>query len=1227
MKTSRARNLLFFTVLCCAVTAPALADPPHNALIVTGQNNHDWKMSVPILKQTLEDTGLFTVDIATSPAAGEDMSGFRPDFAAYDLLVLDYNGDSWCEAAKAAFLDYVRTGGGVVIYHAADNAFPDWPEFNEIIGLGGWGNRNEKDGPYVRWRDGAIVRDTHPGPGGGHGKQHDFQVINRVTDHPITQGLPEKWMHAEDELYDKLRGPAKNMTVLATAYSDKKQNGTGEHEPVLMTIAYGQGRIFHTVLGHAGGKNPPPAMQCVGFIVTFQRGAEWAATGAVTQPLPEDFPSADTVSKWTQYRPFSFEKALAALKAYQFNDSLEHRVAIENMLRNMTAQGKPLDAVEEAFLDFLTADNSLEAKLFVCQKLSMIGTDRAVPLLAELLKQQATAYMARYALTRIPGAAAEKALLDAMAAATGEAKIPFLTSLAQRGKQSAVPAILPLLQAQPAPVVVAAIAALSELGGPQALQGLQEQRSAIPPEARPLLEDALLHQAQQRLHAGEADQAHALYQALYKPENHRAVRTAALRGMIKSLGDAGSAPILAELNGQDSAMQSVAIAAVREVRSVAALKEVAAKMTSLPPVLQEQLLASFADRGAPEVLAAVMAAADHQAEGVRIAALKALGDLGAEPAVPFLAGRAATAKGAEKNTAWESLCRIHGAHIDAAFLAALADTDAPVQVVLLKAIADRQMEAADTALLNALNAGDADVQRAALATLAEIGVAASMPPLVTLLANTDDGDVRQAAIDTLVALAGRAPNQDQRADALLEALPNVDAPQARGALMSALGKIGAEAALPALYKALKSPDPALSTAAIEGLSAWPNPAPATRLLNLARRQADRPAAQAALLGYIRLAGLASNGEAEKKVRMYERAASLASTTEERKAICEGLAAIQKAEALPALYAFLKGDDADAAAEAIKGLAAWPDAAPLDPLLALARTATYDTHQVLALRGSVKLIALDTARSADEITALYKETMQLAPNAEERKAVLSALAKTPNIGALRLAVTYLDDEALHAEAEVAVAKLAEAVASSYPSECKAALETVLAQTEFDFVKQQAQKALEQLKGYADYLTAWEVSPFYAQEGVGGADLFDVPFAPEKDGEAVAWKLMPVGAHPDHPFLLELDKLYGGDNRVAYLRTAIHSETDQPARLELGSDDGVKIWLNGQQVYSINAVRPCKPGQDKIDIQLKAGWNPMQIKLIQVGGQWALCTRLRTPDGSTALPGVKADPRGK
>ena len=294
---------LFFVVFSLLLACTVSARKPIKTLLITGQNNHNWQVSHVVLKQILENSGRFDVDFAISPEQGKDMSGFVLDFSPYQLVVLDYNGDSWPEETNRRFLEYVQNGGGVVIYHAADNASSKWQEFNNICALGGWEGRNENSGPYVYWKDGKLVKDSSAGPGGSHGRQHEYVLNGRDKVHPVVKGLPLKWRHAKDELYDRMRGPGNIRDILYTAYSDKETNGSGREEPLVFTVDYGNARIFHTMLGHAGATTEDNiAMQCTGFQVLLLRGAEWAATGKVTQKVPKDFPTETTCSYRKDYK-------------------------------------------------------------------------------------------------------------------------------------------------------------------------------------------------------------------------------------------------------------------------------------------------------------------------------------------------------------------------------------------------------------------------------------------------------------------------------------------------------------------------------------------------------------------------------------------------------------------------------------------------------------------------------------------------------------------------------------------------------------------------------------------------------------------------------------------------------------------------------------------------------------------------------------------------------------
>lgn len=295
MHSSQLRGLAvacLFAAATCAVSSRAAT--PLKAMLLDGESGgpyHAWQTTTPVLKKELEETGMFRVDVVTAPKSNEDFSRFHPDFAAYKVVVSNLDSEEWPAPLRTAFEQYVKAGGGVVIVHAADNAFPKWAAYNEMIGIGGWRKRDAEAGPRWFFENGKLTSDPSPGPAGSHGKRLPILVTIQDSNHPITKGLPKEWLHVADELYAGLRGPGKNMKVLATAHSDPANHGTGHDEPMLMVLNYGKGRIFHTTLGH-----DVTALSCVGFITTLQRGAQWAATGKVTQKLPASFPTADRVS-------------------------------------------------------------------------------------------------------------------------------------------------------------------------------------------------------------------------------------------------------------------------------------------------------------------------------------------------------------------------------------------------------------------------------------------------------------------------------------------------------------------------------------------------------------------------------------------------------------------------------------------------------------------------------------------------------------------------------------------------------------------------------------------------------------------------------------------------------------------------------------------------------------------------------------------------------------------
>jgi len=275
------------TALLAAVALPLLSGASVRALLIDGA---EWQPQTAALKSILETSDVFHVDVMTAPAKGNP---FEPAFDRYKVVILNYGGDAWPVPTMAALEKYVQSGGGLVVLAPAGAAFPSWPEYNLMLGVSGAANRDKSAGPIWFYQGANLAFDNDtPGPA-GKAPQPDqpFQVTVRNTEHPVAKGLPLIWMHATDTLAGDLRGPGKNMVVLATAHSDAEHSGTGRDEPVLLAVSYGKGRVFHTLLGSTAS-----GIACVGFQTLLQRGAEWAATGKVTVRMPTDFPHEDKAS-------------------------------------------------------------------------------------------------------------------------------------------------------------------------------------------------------------------------------------------------------------------------------------------------------------------------------------------------------------------------------------------------------------------------------------------------------------------------------------------------------------------------------------------------------------------------------------------------------------------------------------------------------------------------------------------------------------------------------------------------------------------------------------------------------------------------------------------------------------------------------------------------------------------------------------------------------------------
>ncbi len=286
--------------LCCSMVlgcAQGRAATPIRVLLVDGFSNHQWRLTTHLIEGMLAPTNLFTIEVSTTPptadAAGWD--AWRPDFAAYDVVIQTCNdingGPAWPRAVQADFEAYVRSGGGVYVWHSGNNAFPDWPAYNAMIGLG-W--RSRDFGPAIAVADDGTLRRIPTGVGRdtGHGDRVDT-VVHRRGDHPIHHGLPRAWKTPDIEVYYFARGPAENLEVLSYGHDPV----TDQNWPLEWTVSYGAGRVYTSTFGHVWhGDTQPERTRCAGLQTIVVRALQWLAGREVTFPVPPDFPTADTVS-------------------------------------------------------------------------------------------------------------------------------------------------------------------------------------------------------------------------------------------------------------------------------------------------------------------------------------------------------------------------------------------------------------------------------------------------------------------------------------------------------------------------------------------------------------------------------------------------------------------------------------------------------------------------------------------------------------------------------------------------------------------------------------------------------------------------------------------------------------------------------------------------------------------------------------------------------------------
>ena len=534
-----------------------------------------------------------------------------------------------------------------------------------------------------------------------------------------------------------------------------------------------------------------------------------------------------------------------------------------------------------------------------------------------------------------------------------------------------------------------------------------------------------------------------------------------------------------------------------------------------------------------------------------------------------------------------------------------------IQIPILAALGSRGDPEGRTGALSLLGSEDANVRLAAITALQQLGNKHDIWEFVRMAADATDAE-QQAARRGLARLRG-----DDIDAAILEAVKPESYPRMQAELIRALAARYCYSAIPELLELHEGWGSVQRKAVYEALGRIADTSYLSRILDLLGRETDEEVREAGEDAVVAICHKIDEPEQQS-------APVLAQLPEARgpvrASLIRVLGRLQTADALAAVRAAVDDDDEEVADAAVRALAKWEDARVLDDLLTLARSADSQIHRVLALRGYVRLLRLPSERPPEDTLTLLTEALSLAEADAERKLVFGALGDVIHIDALNMVRAHLTDEAVRDEAAVAAASIAKGLAGTLNDEALAALQEVLAAPVSEAAKRPAQEALDLIAKYHGYIAAWNYSGPYANEGQKFDEAFEAVFAPESPsaGEAV-WNPLHA-SQPDNPWLFDLTKLGNCSNCCVYVMTEIESDIAQPARLEIGSDDAVKAWLNGELVHSNLAARALTPGEDTAEIALRPGHNTLLLKIVQSNGGWGFACAVRAPDG-TPIAGIR------
>jgi hypothetical protein len=740
-----------------------------------------------------------------------------------------------------------------------------------------------------------------------------------------------------------------------------------------------------------------------------------------------------------------------------------------------------------------------------------------------------------------------------------------------------------------------------------------------------LTDEQLTHEARMVLEPlGDPSAAAALREALGKAKGK--VQT----GLVSSLGvrrDEQAIAVLVPLVGAEPMVAEAAVRSLGQIGTLEAAKALEGAAGKAPEALKRSVTEAriicayaLAKAGKKAEAAAIFKPlmADAQPDAVRVASL--LGLIGSLPSAEAAKTIGEMLQGDDdsmKQATLTAFLTSTDPGLQAAVTEQLLTFKPAAQQALLALLADMpKANVPDGVVKLVKDSPDEAVRIAALKCLVVHGQLADCAMLLALSGKGEAAD-HKAAFGTLEQMSAEGVNEEL--GRLLEKAGGVE----RGRVLGLLAKRRATGALPSILKLAQGADAEAALEAVKAVETLGGAAELAPLMDLLEKAGDEKL-RAATEKATDAICLRTEDKAACEKAILPALAKVKGAA--RVAVLRLLPRVRTAAALEALGQAVKDADKDVAETAFRALTEWPEMSAAPKLLDLAKTSQDVKQSVLATRGLIRLAGL-REEPEDKRLQAYRDALSVAKRPDEKKQAFAGLVDLLSFESLTLLQGQFTDQALAGDAAQAAVRLCRSLAAIDTDRVVKALEAIKGLNGVpDNVKNEAEQALQYVKGMGNtegFIAAWMISGPFEKEGKDGGALFDVAFEPEKKDGKAAWQLY-VSDIKQGARIIPLDKIYGGENRVAYLKAILKSDNEQEVLFEAGSDDGIKVWLNGQQIHANNAARPVEPGQDKFKAKLKQGDNELLCKVTQGGGGWGVVLRIRSAGGGDAQ-GVSVRPK--